>query len=139
MGTIEASRADRATTLKLADLAWWSVDPTIPNSPQMGALWSDPTSGPYGALMRVPAGFESPMHRHSRNERVIMISGTSIHWTEDESHDGAPETTAGDSMVMPAEINHVSAAAPGEDCIEFISQDRPFDFTMAFNAEVDPR
>ncbi len=93
----------------------------------------------HGALMRVPAGFESPLHRHSRDERVIMISGTSIHWTEDESHDGASVTTAGDSMVMPAEINHVSAAAPGEDCIEFITQDGPFDFALAFSAADDAR
>lgn len=37
---------------------------------------------------------------------------------------------ARDSMVMPAGIDHVSAAAPGEDCLEFITQDGPFDFAM---------
>ncbi|MBA3309875.1 MAG: hypothetical protein H0U28_07410, partial [Nocardioidaceae bacterium] len=34
-----------------------------------------------------------------------------------------PRITAGDYMMMPAGVKHVSAAAPGEDCIEFITQD----------------
>lgn len=116
------------------DLDWRSVEPTNPTSPQMAALWGDPKTGPYGALLRVPAGFESPIHHHSRDERVVMILGTSLHWTADGSRDWAPAMTSGDSMVMPAGIDHVSAAAPGEDCLEFITQDGPFDFALAIAA-----
>ncbi len=130
MTIASATPSGGTLTRLLADLDWRSVDPTNPTSPQMAALWGDPTNGPYGAILRVPAGFESPMHHHSRDERVVMISGTSLHWTADGSREGAPAMTAGDSMVMPAGIDHVSAAAPGEDCLEFITQDGPFDFAM---------
>jgi len=130
MTTASATPSGGALTRLFADLDWRSVDPTNPTSPQMAALWGDPASGPYGAILRVPAGFESPIHHHSRDERVVMTSGTSLHWTADGSRDEAPAMTAGDSMVMPAGIDHVSAAAPGEDCLEFITQDGPFDFAL---------
>ena len=86
---------------------------------------------PCGALLRVPAGFESPLHRHSRDEQVVMLSGTSIHWTEAGSRDTAPLMTAGDYLLMPAGTNHVSAAGTAEDALEFITQDGPSDFAMS--------
>ncbi|MGH2466727.1 MAG: cupin domain-containing protein [Candidatus Limnocylindrales bacterium] len=121
---------DRAVTSALADADWRPVDPTNPSGPQMAALWGDPTSGPYGALLRVPAGFASPLHRHSRDERVVMISGMSIHWTQDQRPETAPQVSAADFLVMPAGVDHVSAAGPDEDALEFITQDGAFDFVM---------
>jgi hypothetical protein len=32
---------------------------------------------------------------------------------------------------MPAGVNHVSAATADQDCLEFITQDGKFDFTLA--------
>ncbi len=119
------------TTLKLEDLQWQPVDPHNPSGPKMAALWGDPTSGPYGALLRVPAGFQSPMHRHSSDERVVVIQGASIHWVQGEDPAAAPTMRAGDYLLMPAGVNHVSAATADEDCLELITQDGKFDFTLA--------
>jgi hypothetical protein len=79
-----------ATTLKPEELQWRPVDPHNPSGPQMAALWGHPTSGPYGALLRVPAGFESPMHRHSSDERVVVLQGASVHWVQGEDPAAAP-------------------------------------------------
>ena len=117
--------------MKMGQLRWRLVDPGTPQGPQIAALWGDPWTSPYGALLRVPAGFESPLHRHSRDEQVVMLSGTSIHWTEAGSRDTAPLMTAGDYLLMPAGTNHVSAAGTAEDALEFITQDGPFDFAMS--------
>lgn len=126
------STAGRAsTTVTLAEHEWRPVDPSNPHGPRMATLWGDPASGPYGALLRVPAGFESPMHSHSSDERVVVIQGTSIHWTEDESRDSAQRLAAGSYMTMPAGVNHVSAGDPDQECIEFITQEGRFDFTLA--------
>lgn len=131
MTTIAGGASESAITIGLGDVQWRPLDPGTPDGAQMAPLWGDPDVGPYGALLRVPAGFESPMHRHSGEERIVMIKGTSMHWTEHESPESAPRMTAGDAMVMPAGVNHVSAAAEGEDCIEFITQDGQFDFIIA--------
>lgn len=118
-------------TLNLRNANWTPVDPTNPAGPEIAPLWGDPTRGPYGALLHVPAGFESPMHRHSHDERVVVITGASIHWAEGEDRGDARTMTAGDYMLMPAGVNHVSAATSDGDCIEFITQDGRFDFALA--------
>jgi hypothetical protein len=119
-------------TKLIPELEWHPVDPANPRSPLIAALWGDPVSGPYGALLRVPAGFESPLHRHSADERVVVISGSSVHWTENGSRETAKVLRTGDFMMMPAAVNHVSAAASDtEDCLEFITMDGKFDFEIA--------
>ena len=120
-----------ATTRKVADLKWRPVDPHNPSGARMAALWGDPMSGPYGALRRVPAGFESPLHRHSSDERVVVIDGASIHWAEGHDRRAAPIMRSGDYLLIPAGVNHVSAATADEECLELITQDVRFDFTLA--------
>lgn len=128
--TIDGS-ATEAITVHLKQQRWYPLDPGNPGGVQMATLWGDPMSGPFGALLRVPAGFESPMHRHSNDERVVVLQGTSVHWTQGESRETAPRITTGDFLMMPARVNHVSAATDDEDCIEFITMEGKFDFTLA--------
>jgi quercetin dioxygenase-like cupin family protein len=71
------------------------------------------------------------MHRHRSDERVVVIQGASVHWVEGEDRTAAPTMTAGDYLLMPAGLNHVSAATPDQDCLELITQDGKFDFTLA--------
>ena len=131
MITSERVEREHPTILKLTDLDWRPLDPGNPGGPQMAALWGDPTSGPYGALLRLPGGFESPIHSHSLDERVVVIRGTALHWIEGEDRAAAQAMLAGDYIVMPGGVKHASAAAPGEECVEFITQDGAFDFTLA--------
>lgn len=112
------------------DLVWRPVDPTTPDGPHMAVLWGDPTRESFGALLRVPAGFESPMHTHSRDERVIQLRGRSIHWTQTAKRETAPVMEHGDYMMMPGGIPHVSAAPEGEESLEFITMNGPFDFSI---------
>ena len=118
-------------TTRFEDLVWHPVDPGNTTGPQIAQLWGNPTQGPFGALLRVPAGFESPIHSHTNEERVIQLRGRSIHWTRSESKARPPVMTPGDYMMMPAGVPHVSAATDEEDSIEFITMDGAFDFNIA--------
>ena len=61
-----------------------------------------------------------------------MISGSSVHWVQGETRETATVLQAGDFLMMPAGVNHVSAAARNnEDCLEFITMDGKFDFELA--------
>ena len=44
---------------------------------------------------------------------------------------------SGDYLLMPAGVNHVSAATAGEECLELIMQDGKFDFTLAPHSGLD--
>jgi hypothetical protein len=131
MSTTAREQLSLATPQKVADLQWRPVDPNNPSGARMAALWGDPLSGPYGALLRMPAGFESPMHRHSSHERVVVINGASLHWAEGHDRRAARIMRSGDYLLIPAGVNHVSAATAGEECLELITQDGKFDFTLA--------
>lgn len=131
MSTTAREQLSLATSQKVADLQWRPVDPNNPSGARMATLWGDPMSGPYGALLRVPAGFELPMHRHSSDERVVVINGASIHWAEGHDRRAAPIMRSGDYLLIPAGVNHASAATAGEECLQLITQDGKFDFTLA--------
>ena len=96
----------------------------------MAILWGDPTQGHFGALLRVPPGFESPVHIHTLDERVIQLRGRSVHWTIDQTALGAPVMEPGDYMLMPGGVAHVSANTDAAESLEFIAMDGPFDFTV---------
>ena len=131
--TIDTTQTRIAESIPYEGLVWHPVDPHSPEGPQIAVLWGDPSHGAFGALMRVPAGFESPTHTHSRDERVIQLRGRSIHWTEDETKETASVMEPGDYMMMPAGVAHVSAATGDGESLEFMTMDGAFDFSF-----VDP-
>lgn len=130
MSTAGREQLRAATSQKVADLRWQPVDPHSPSGARMATLWGDPLIGPYGALLRVPAGFELPMHRHSSDERVVVIDGAAFHWAEGDDRRAAPIMRSGDYLLIPAGVNHASAATAGEECLELITQDGRFDCTL---------
>ena len=108
-------------------LQWRPVDPASPHRPHMAVLWGNPGLGDFGARLRVPAGCESPMHTHTRDEQVVQLRGQSIHWTPSENRSSAPTTKPGDYMIMPGSVPRVSATPEGEESLEFITTNRPFE------------
>jgi uncharacterized RmlC-like cupin family protein len=55
-----------------------------------------------------------------------------VHWVEGQTRETATVLRAGDVLMMPAGVTHVSAAASNdEDCLEFITMDNKFDFELA--------
>ncbi len=84
------------------------------------------------ARQRYPAGSASPLHSFSTDQRIVMIQGTTVHWTETDAFEDAKRKPRGGYMIMPAGVKHYAACEAGEDdCIVFVTQDGPFDFTVA--------
>jgi hypothetical protein len=96
--------------------------------PKLGLLTGDYKKGPYGGLLKLPAGFTSPMHSHTGAYEAIEIQGTSSHWLKGEDGTKAKKMTPGSYWSMPAKLDHVSSCAPGTDCIFYVWQKTKFDF-----------
>ena len=123
--------AASVATAEAGGLPWRPVDPHNPSGTTMAALWGDPASVPYGALLRIPAGFQSPMHAaHTMNGWSSSREPRSI-GSRARIPPPAPTLRAGDVLRMPAGVNHVSAATADQDCLELITHDGKFDFTLA--------
>jgi hypothetical protein len=96
--------------------------------PKLALLTGDYKKGPYTALMKLPAGFTSPVHSHSGTYEAVEISGTSSHWLKGEDGTKAKKMTPGSYWTFQGKADHVSSCAPGADCVLFIWQKTKFDF-----------
>jgi len=115
----------------MAEHQWRLLDPRNPSGPRIAILWENSADGSYGALLRFPAGFRSPMHSHSADEYTVTFQGTAIHWSEMESEATAKRMTPGSFTLIRGGVSHVSSCAEGEECIAFLTQSAPFDFTLS--------
>lgn len=109
-----------------ADLKWEAL-PGGPVGPMLSVLWGDPTKGAYGAIEKFPAGFSAPLHTHSGDHKVVVVSGTWIHGEE-----GKPEVKlgAGSYLFQPANKPHTTACDSGSECVFFIESSQKFDLKL---------
>jgi len=98
-----------------------------PPGPTLAKLWGDPTKGAYGAIEKFPAGFSAPLHTHSADHKIVIISGTWIHGEE-----GKPEARLGPGsyLFQPANQKHTTACDAASECVFFIESNRKFDIKM---------
>lgn len=99
--------------------------------PKFALLTGDYQKGPYGALMRLPAGFTSPLHSHTGTYEAVEISGTSSHWLKGEDGKKAKKMTPGSYWTINGKVEHVSACAAGTDCVFFVWQKTKYDFVQS--------
>lgn len=102
--------------------------PGGPPGPVLSPLWGEPTKGAYGAIEKFPAGFSAPLHSHSADHKVVLISGTWIH-----GEPGKPDVKipAGSYLFQPANQKHTTACDAASECVFFIESSGKFDLKLA--------
>lgn len=105
----------------------WEVLPGGPPGPMIAKLWGDPARGAYGAMEKFPAGFSAPLHTHSGDHKVVVVSGTWIHGEE-----GKPDVRLGPGsyLFQPANKKHTTACDPASECVFFIESSQKFDLRL---------
>ncbi len=133
----QAGDADKAKTAHKAaakaPVIWpagdlkWTDAPGVPPGVKQATLWGDSTKGAYGAIQKFPAGFSAPVHTHSYDMRIVVISGTFIHTPE-----GKPEVRLGPGsyLLQTANYRHATACDKASDCVFFIESPGKFDIKM---------
>jgi quercetin dioxygenase-like cupin family protein len=98
-----------------------------PPGPTLAKLWGDPAKGAYGAIEKFPAGFSAPLHTHSADHKIVILSGTWIHGEE-----GKPEVRLGPGsyLFQPANQKHSTACDAASECVFFIESNRKFDIKI---------
>jgi quercetin dioxygenase-like cupin family protein len=110
----------------VGDLKWTDVEGAPPGV-KGATLFGDPAKGPFGAIQKFPAGFSAPLHTHSADLRMVVVSGTVIHGPE-----GKPEVRlpAGSYLYLPSTYRHTTACDKASECVFFIEGDRKFDVKL---------
>jgi anti-sigma factor ChrR (cupin superfamily) len=123
--TKTARSASAPTFLPAADLKWTDLDPKGAPGVKIADLWGDHTKGAYGAYIKLPAGFTTPLHTHSHPMNVIFVSGTYLQTPEGKAQ---VRLGPGSYMMQPAgDYKHVTGCDKSADCVFFVESDGPFD------------
>ena len=126
--TAPKAAASRLVVMPASDLRWTDLDPTGAPGVKIAALWGDPTKGAYGAFFKLPAGFAVPLHTHTYNIRVVIVSGTYI-----QSPEGKPEFRLGPGsyfMQPGGNYRHTTSYDKASDCVFFAESNGKFDLKL---------
>ena len=117
--------AGQPIVLPAGDLKWTDLDPAGAPGVKIADLWGDHTKGAFGALFKLPAGFSAPLHTHTRDMRIVFVSGTYIQGPE-----GKPEFRLGPGsyLMQPGgNYRHTTSCDKASECVFFVESDGPFD------------
>jgi quercetin dioxygenase-like cupin family protein len=117
------SAAKKAVIWPAGDLKWTDLDEKNPGV-KIADLWGNHAKGAYGSIIKFPAGFTAPLHTHTHDMRLVIVSGTFIHGPE-----GKPEVRLGPGsyLMQPGGYRHTTACDKASECVFFTESNGKFD------------
>ena len=112
--SLSASQAPKDATavlLPAGDIKWNDV-PDSPNL-KMAILEGNPAQGAGHFLIKFKDGFAAPLHHHSSDHFVTVLSGT-LSLTVDGKETKLP---AGSFFLFRGKKEHITRCEPGADCV----------------------
>lgn len=107
----EAKKAATVVLLPAGDLKWNDV-PDFPGV-KMAVLDGNPAKGAGHFLIKLQDGFAAPLHHHSSDHFVTVVSGT-LSLTVDGKETKLP---AGSFFLFRGKKEHITKCEPGADCV----------------------
>ena len=103
-----------ATLVSAADLKWGDVPDRA--GVKLAAVQGDPSKGASHFFVKLPAGFTVPVHHHSADHYVTVVSGTAVF-----NVDGGDHTLpAGSYFAFTGKKKHTTHCNDGADCVLFV-------------------
>src|SRR5512143_701175 len=122
------SAASRLRVMPAGDLKWTDLDPTGAPGVKAVDLWGDHTRGAFGAFFKLPAGFAAPLHTHTYDIKVVIVSGTYV-----QAPEGKPEFRIGPGsyFLQPGgNYRHTTSCDKASDCVFYAESDGAFDLLV---------
>ena len=91
-------------------------------------LWGNHAKGAFGAFFKFPAGFAAPLHTHTYDMKVVIVSGTFI-----QTPEGKPEFRLGPGsyFLQPGgNYRHTTSCDPAAECVFFVEGKGKFDLKL---------
>jgi hypothetical protein len=131
-----APKAAALVTMAPDDLKW------VPNPANaevmMAVVWGDPATGPHAAFHKFKPGWAAPLHTHSADLQIAVVSGTMIAGTA-----GGPEKKlpSGSYEYQPHTVKHTTKCDSGSagGCVIFTVANGKFDLIPAEEKKPEPK
>lgn len=117
--------ASKAVIMPAGDLKWIELDPTGAPGVKIADVWGNHATGAYGGFTKFPAGFSAPLHTHTHDIKIVVISGTFVHGPK-----GKPEVRLGPGsyLMQPGgNYQHRTACDKASECLIFGESKGAFD------------
>lgn len=124
----------QATMISFNDLNWTELPER--KGTQFAVITGDPKKGPYTQMRRVPAGTDNPLHAHSSEITMVIISGV-LYLGADMS--SARDFPAGSVVIMPSNWVHVSGCRAGKECVFYQEGKGKFDYKPVASTPSDAK
>lgn len=124
-----AALAQEDVILPFADIAFAAEAPDQPQT--LGALWGDRAEGPAGTYLRVPGGWEAPLHTHTAAYRAVVVQGVWTHWVPGTGQGEGIELPTGSYWTQAADQPHRDACRSEETCVVLLINDAPYRTELA--------
>jgi len=122
---VSAQTAKAPMFIPAADLKWAPLDATLAPGVMSADVWGDHTTGAFGGFTKFPAGFQTPVHTHTNEYKIVVVSGTFL-----QAPEGKPVVRLGPGsyLMQPAgSYRHTTGCDKASDCVVFIQSDGKFD------------
>jgi hypothetical protein len=129
-GEAKAKSAPKAgasgpVVMPASNVKWTDLDPTGAPGVKIADLWGDHAKGAFGAFIKLPSGFEAPLHTHTNAMKLAIVSGTYI-----QAPEGKPEFRLGPGsyLMQPGgNYRHTTSCDKASDCVFFVESKGKFD------------
>jgi len=123
-GAAAAPKSASAPVFMPAGDVKWVDEPGAPGV-KFADVWGDHTKTGYGAFVKFPAGFTSPLHTHSHAAKIVVISGTFIQVPEGKAE---VRLGPGSYLMQPGKTyKHVTSCDKASECLIFSESTGAFD------------
>ena len=111
----------------VGDLKW--VD--APDSPapgvKMAVVQGDPSKGASHFFVKLPAGFSAPLHHHTPDHYVAVVTGTATYNVDGKDYTLPP----GSYFSFTGKKQHTTKCNEGADCVFFVDARGKWDLIVA--------
>jgi anti-sigma factor ChrR (cupin superfamily) len=124
--TAQKPRAGRPIVMPAGDLKW--TDLAGAPGVKVADLWGDHTKGAFGAFFKLPAGFAVPLHTHTHDMNVVLVSGTYV-----QAPEGKTEFRLGPGsyLMQPGgNYRHTTSCDKASECLFFAESKGAFDLKL---------
>ncbi|MEO8190471.1 MAG: DUF4437 domain-containing protein [Acidobacteriota bacterium] len=115
----------RLVTMPAADMKWTDLDPKGAPGVKIADVWGNHATGAFGAFIKFPGGFAAPLHTHTNDYKIVVVSGTFVQGPE-----GKPEFRLGPGsyLLQPGgNYKHTTACDKASECVIFSQSTGKFD------------
>lgn len=123
-GFVSAEEKPLVTSHNDKMLEWGPCPEFIPKGCEIAVLNGDPAKNNLDIYFKVPGDFKIPLHLHTSQERMVLVSGTL-----DVKYDNHEKATikVGEYAYGPAKLPHSAYCHKGDACVLYIGFVEPLD------------